>query len=151
MSALNLPPCQLKFQEVDGKTNVWDPVRMKYVAFTPEEEVRQHFVSYMISALGYPATHLMNEVSLDLNGLKRRCDTVAYDRQLKPIAIVEYKAPNVQITNDVFAQISRYNLVLKVDWLIVSNGLKHYCVKMDYDKNSYHFVTALPEYTKIAR
>ena len=92
MLELNLPTCQLKFADEGGRVTVWDQVRMKYVAFTPEENVRQHFVSYLISAKGYPATHLMNEVSLNLNGLSRRCDTVAYDRQLTPKVIVEYKS-----------------------------------------------------------
>lgn len=149
MSSLNLPPCQLKFQQEDGHVSVWDQVRQRYVAFTPEESVRQHFVDYMIHTLGYPATHLMNEVTVDLNGLSRRCDTVAYDRNLVPKVIVEYKAPTVTITRTVFEQISRYNLVLKVDYLIVTNGMKHYCVKMDYEKGDYKFVTALPDYSII--
>lgn len=149
MLELNLPTCQLKFADEGGRVTVWDQVRMKYVAFTPEENVRQHFVSYLISAKGYPATHLMNEVSLNLNGLSRRCDTVAYDRQLTPKVIVEYKAPTVQITKQVFEQISRYNLVLKVDYLIVSNGIRHYCVKMDYENGTYSFLTEMPSYPEL--
>lgn len=149
MLELNLPTCQLKFADEGGRVTVWDQVRMKYVAFTPEENVRQHFVSYLISAKGYPATHLMNEVSLNLNGLSRRCDTVAYDRQLTPKVIVEYKAPTVQITKQVFDQISRYNLVLKVDYLIVSNGIRHYCVKMDYENGTYSFMTDMPSYPEL--
>lgn len=149
MLELNLPTCQLKFADEGGRMTVWDQVRMKYVAFTPEENVRQHFVSYLISAKGYPATHLMNEVSLNLNGLSRRCDTVAYDRQLTPKVIVEYKAPTVQITKQVFEQISRYNLVLKVDYLIVSNGIRHYCVKMDYENGTYSFMTDMPSYQEL--
>ena len=149
MLELNLPTCQLKFADEGGRVTVWDQVRMKYVAFTPEENVRQHFVSYLISAKGYPAPHLMNEVSLNLNGLSRRCDTVAYDRQLTPKVIVEYKAPTVQITKQVFDQISRYNLVLKVDYLIVSNGIRHYCVKMDYENGTYSFLTEMPSYPEL--
>lgn len=149
MLELNLPTCQLKFAEEGGKTTVWDPVRKKYVAFTPEENVRQHFVNYLITVKGYPATHLMNEVTLNLNGLSRRCDTVASDRQLTPKVIVEYKAPSVQITKQVFEQISRYNMVLKVDYLIVSNGLRHYCVKMDYIGNSFEFLADIPSYTDL--
>lgn len=151
MSVLNLPSCELKFAETDGRTTVWDPVRMKYVAFTPEENVRQHFVNYLMSGKNYPATHLMNEVPLNLNGLSKRCDTVAYDRQLRPIAIVEYKAPTVQITKHVFEQITRYNLVLKVDYLIVSNGLRHFCVKMDYERNSFTFLHDIPSYTELCK
>ncbi len=149
MLELNLPECELKFSGDADKITVWDRTRQKYVAFTPEENVRQHFVNYLITSLGYPATHLMNEVSVNLNGLSRRCDTVAYDRSLTPKVIVEYKAPNVRITNEVFAQIARYNLVLKVDWLIVSNGLKHYCVKMDYDTGGYTFQKEIPAYSSL--
>lgn len=146
---LNLPDCQLKFSGEGDKISVWDPIRSKYVAFTPEENVRQHFVHYLIESLGYPATHLANEVPLNLNGLSKRCDTVAYDRQLNARVIVEYKAPSVPIISSTFAQIARYNLVLKVDYLIVSNGLKHYCVRMDYGKHSYTFLKEIPSYIDI--
>ncbi|MCQ2074694.1 MAG: type I restriction enzyme HsdR N-terminal domain-containing protein [Bacteroidaceae bacterium] len=150
MPELNLPPCQLKtISQDDGRLSVWDPVRQKYVALTPEENVRQHFVSYLVTRKSYPLTHLMNEVTLNLNGLSRRCDTVAYDRQLTPKAIIEYKAPHIGITKKVFDQITRYNLTLKVDYLIVSNGLKHYCVKMNYADGSYTFQTGIPAYTEL--
>lgn len=148
---LNLPTCELKFAESGGHITVWDPIRQKYVAFTPEENVRQHFVSYLMTGKGYPATHLMNEVPLNLNGLSRRCDTVAYDRQLRPLVIVEYKAPTVQISKQVFEQIIRYNMVLKVEYLIVSNGLRHFCVKMDYDNNTFSFLQDIPSYSDISK
>ena len=90
-----------------------------------------------------------NEVTITLNGTNRRCDTVVYDRTLRPRAIIEYKAPTVKITKEVFAQISRYNLKLKVDYLIISNGLQHYCCKMDYEKNTFTFLQEIPEYNKI--
>ena len=92
---------------------------------------------------------MANEISINLNGMKRRCDTVVYDRQLRPRAIIEYKAPTVKITKEVFAQISRYNLILKVDYLIVSNGLQHYCCKMDYEKQSFTFLQEIPDYNTI--
>ena len=149
MFSLNLPDCQLKFGQQDNKLTVWDTVRRKYVAFSPEEHVRQVFVNYLITCKGYPATHLMNEVSLNLNGLSRRCDTVAYDKCLVPRLIVEYKAPEVNITRKVFDQISRYNLVLKVDYLIISNGMRHYCVRMDYDSGTYRFIEEIPAYDTI--
>ena len=81
--------------------------------------------------------------------MKRRCDTVVYDKALKPRVIVEYKAPSVKITKEVFAQISRYNLILKVDYLIVSNGLQHYCCKMDYTNNTFTFLQEIPEYDNV--
>ena len=149
MSALNLPVFDTKITVNDGKRQIFDTLRRCYVALTPEEWVRQHFVHYLLDHKGYPAALMGNEVAITLNGMSRRCDTVVYDKALKPRAIIEYKAPSVKITKEVFAQISRYNLILKVDYLIVSNGLQHYCCKMDYESNTFTFLQDIPEYNKI--
>lgn len=151
MLSLNLPKYETKICERDGKLQIFDPLRKCHVALTPEEWVRQHFVNFLIESRGFPAALMANEVAITVNGMKRRCDTVVYDRQLQPRVIVEYKAPTVKITKEVFAQISRYNLTLKVDYLIVSNGLQHYCCRMDYTNNSYSFLQEIPEYTKIVQ
>lgn len=151
MLSLNLPKYETKICERDGKLQIFDPLRKCHVALTPEEWVRQHFVNFLIESRGFPAALMANEVAITVNGMKRRCDTVVYDRQLQPRVIVEYKAPTVKITKEVFAQISRYNLTLKVDYLIVSNGLQHYCCRMDYPNNSYTFLQEIPEYTKIVQ
>lgn len=150
MSLLNLPGYEAKIREKEGKREIFDRLRRCYVALTPEEWVRQHFVNMLIEYKGYPATLTANEVPITLNGMMRRCDTVVYDNNLRPIAIVEYKAPTVKIDEKVFAQIARYNLVLKVDYLIVSNGLQHFCCKMDYEKNSYSFLREIPAYDVVA-
>ena len=92
---------------------------------------------------------MSNEVSLELNGTKKRCDTVVYDRSLRPRIIVEYKAPTVRIGKEVFAQVARYNLVLKVEYLIVSNGINHYCCRMNYQNNTFEFVSDIPEYNAL--
>lgn len=151
MLSLNLPKYETKICERDGKLQIFDPLRKCHVALTPEEWVRQHFVNFLIESRGFPAALMSNEVAITVNGMKRRCDTVVYDKQLQPRVIVEYKAPTVRITKEVFAQISRYNLTLKVDYLIVSNGLQHYCCKMDYLNNSYSFLQEIPEYTRIVQ
>lgn len=111
--------------------------------------MRQHFVHFLINHKGYPRTLTANEVQLKFNGMSRRCDTVVYDRTLRPRVIVEYKAPSVNITQQVFDQICHYNMVLQVDYLIVSNGLTHYCCKVDYPTRSYHFLSEIPEYPQI--
>ncbi len=144
MLSLNLPRYEAKIRNNNDKTQIFDNQRKCYVALTPEEWVRQHFVHYLIEHKGYPAPLTANEVGISLNGMSRRCDTVVYDKQLRPRIIVEYKAPTVRIDEKVFAQIARYNLVLKVDYLIVSNGLQHYCCKMDYENNSYVFLKDIP-------
>lgn len=149
MFPLNLPEYETKIAEKDGKSAIFDNLRRCYVALTPEEWVRQHFVHYLLERRDYPATLMANEVSLTLNNTKRRCDTVVYDRNLRPRMIIEYKAPSVKITRNVFAQISRYNIVLRVDYLVVSNGLQHYCCKMDYERNSYSFLNDIPDYKEI--
>ena len=149
MHALNLPAYEARITINDGKRQIFDPLRKSYVALTPEEWVRQHFVNFLLNVKGFPAALMANEVAITLNGMKKRCDTVVYDKALKPRVIVEYKAPTVKITKEVFAQISRYNLTLKVDYLIVSNGLQHYCCRMDYANNTYRFLQEIPEYNTI--
>ena len=149
MLSLNLPPYEIKITEREGKRQIFDPLRKSYVALTPEEWVRQHFVNYLLRYKGYPTSLTANEVGITLNGMSRRCDTVIYDKSLKPRAIVEYKAPSVKITKEVFAQISRYNLVLRVDYLIISNGLQHYCCKMNYTNNSFTFMQDIPDYNTL--
>jgi len=149
MLSLNLPPYATKVAVRNGKNTIWDIIRRKYVALTPEEWVRQHFVHFLVEHKGYPASLLANEVALTLNGTSRRCDTVLYDRTLSPRMIIEYKAPHIPITQKVFDQICRYNLVFRVDYLIVSNGLSHYCCRMDYAHQSYQFLTDVPEYGEL--
>ena len=149
MLSLNLPPYATKIAVRDGKNTIWDIIRRKYVALTPEEWVRQHFVHFLVEHKGYPASLLANEVALTLNGTSRRCDTVLYDRTLSPRMIIEYKAPHIPITQKVFDQISRYNLVFRVDYLIVSNGLSHYCCRMDYAHQSYQFLQDVPSYGEL--
>lgn len=146
MQALNLPPFDAKIDTKEGKHFILDVIRRRYVALTPEEWVRQHFVHYLITYKGFPRTLMANEVQLSLNGTKKRCDTVLYKRDLTAQMIVEYKAPDVKITQAVFDQIGRYNLVLHVDYLVVSNGLSHYCCRMDYEHNTYRFLPDIPAY-----
>ena len=147
MQELNLPPFERKVMMKDGKPTILDIIRRQYVALTPEEWVRQHFVHFLIEHKGYPQSLMANEVQLKLNGMSRRCDTVVYDRTLSPRIIVEYKAPTVNITQQVFDQICRYNIVLQVDYLIVSNGISHYCCKVDYATHTYTFLKDIPDYT----
>jgi len=146
---LNLPPCELKISEQAGKKVVWDPVRKIWTAFTPEENVRQSFVSYLVNYKGYPISHIANEQAVELNGMSRRCDSVIYDKTGNPKVIIEYKAPSVTLSQKVFDQIARYNLVLHVDYLIVSNGIKHYCVRMDYNSGKYTFLQDIPKYAEL--
>lgn len=151
MTPLNLPPSQLQLRaDADGGTSVYDPLRHRWVLLTPEEWVRQHFVAMMAIELGYPPALMSNEVSVKLNGLSQRCDTVVWSSaDGSPLMIVEYKAPSVEITKKVFDQIVRYNLVLRAPYLMVSNGLRHFCCRVDPDSGSYTFLAALPSYSEL--
>ena len=150
MFALNLPFFEAKIRKTDLGMEIFDPLRRKYVALTPEEWVRQHFVNYLQTEKNYPTSLMANEVSIKLNSLSRRCDTVVYNNQLKPIVIIEYKKSDVTITQQVFDQIARYNSVLRVRYLIVSNGLSHYCCEMNYDDLSFNYLEEIPDYKDIS-
>lgn len=147
--ALNLPDYPLNVKKNGNRLLVFDRLRKRFVALTPEEWVRQHFVEYLIQEKQFPSALMGNEVSLTQNGIKRRCDTLVADRQGKPLVIVEYKAPEIEITQQVFDQIVRYNMVLRARYLMVSNGMTHYCCHIDYDNNTYVFLTDIPRYEEI--
>ena len=146
MYKLNLPPFQIRASVVSGRPKVLDRLRRRYVALTPEEWVRQHFVNFLIEHKGYPQAYLANEVELRVGDKRLRCDSVLYNNVMRPRMIVEYKAPDIKISQAVFDQITVYNFLLKVDYRIVSNGLQHFCCKMDYENDKYIFLDGIPDY-----
>lgn len=147
-SAINLPPVEgLKLREGPRGREVYCPLRRKWLCLTPEEWVRQHFTAYLADYCGYPRGLMANEVAISLNATSRRCDTVVYSPAGEPLMIVEYKAPSIAITNRVFVQIARYNLVLRVPWLTVSNGMRHLCCRVTAE--GMRFVEALPPYADL--
>lgn len=149
---LNLPEYDARLsRRPDGTVQIYDDLRRKYVALTPEEWVRQHFVHWLLEAKHYPASLMANEVGLRLNGTLRRCDTVVFGTDGRPAVVVEYKAPEVAVTQKVFDQIARYNLVMKADYLVVSNGMSHYCCRYDHATGLYAFVREVPMWEEISR
>ena len=146
---LNLPPYAMQWRENGGHAEIFDFLRRKYVALTPEEWVRQHFTHFLVEHLGYAKGLLANEVELKVGSKKLRCDSVLYTRDLRPQMIIEYKAPEIEITQRVFDQISVYNHLMHVDYLVVSNGLQHYCCHMDYEKGEYSFLQSIPRYSDL--
>ena len=149
MYELNLPKYGIKIKNDKGHQSIFDVLRRKYVALTPEEWVRQHFLHFLIEHKGYPKALMANEIQLAIGNKKLRCDSVLYDRTLKPRMIIEYKAPTVSITQKVFDQITIYNMLLHVDYLVVSNGIKHYCCRMDYANQKYLFLEDIPDYQNL--
>lgn len=149
MFPLNLPDIEPNIKKEGKKTLIFDALRKRYVTLTPEEWVRQHFVSFLTKHKDYPASLIANEMSIELNGMSRRCDTVVYDRNLNPLAIVEYKAPSVTISQRTFEQANAYNQVLRVPYIIISNGITHYCCHLDYEKQVCEFLPEIPVYESL--
>lgn len=149
MIPLNLPSYEIKLSGTTEKPAIWDVLRQKYVALTPEEWVRQHFVHYLTEHLGYPKNLMANEVNLSVGTKKLRADSVLYNKNLTPRMIIEYKAPHIKITQKVFDQITVYNMLMHVDYLVVSNGMEHYCCKMDYVGKKYLFLKDIPAFNKL--
>ena len=149
MYELNLPPYEIRINEHKGRRQIFDCLRRKFVALTPEEWVRQHFTHFLMEHKGYPQTLLANEVELRLGDKKLRCDTLLYTPSMQPRMIIEYKAPTITLQQKTFDQIAVYNLLLKVDYLIISNGLQHFCCHMDYERGSYEFLKEIPDYDEL--
>ena len=149
MTRLNLPPFEIKLRGTKAQPQIFDILRKKYIALTPEEWVRQHFVRFLVEHKGYPAALMANEIQLKVGEKTLRADSVLYSRELKPRMIIEYKAPHIPITQKVFDQISIYNMLLHVDYLVVSNGLQHYICKMDYNDKKYLFLEDIPDYEEL--
>ncbi|MBQ1611758.1 MAG: type I restriction enzyme HsdR N-terminal domain-containing protein [Muribaculaceae bacterium] len=148
---LNLPTYTFNIKaKPNGSKVIFDTLRRRFVTLTPEEWVRQHFVRFLVDEKGFPAALMANEVSLTQNGIKRRCDTLVADATGNPLVIVEYKAPHVEISQNTFDQIVRYNMVLHASYLIVSNGLNHYCCRINYADDSYVFLNDIPSYSDLS-
>ena len=149
MIELNLPTYPLRLTKKYGKPYIYDDLRHRFVALTPEEWVRQHFVHYLLEHLGYPRELMMNEVSLVVGLTKKRCDSLLYSRSLTPRLLIEYKAPHIPLTEEVLQQILRYNLVLRVPYLVLSNGLEHFAYRIDYEGMSYEALPEIPPYARL--
>jgi hypothetical protein len=150
MLKLNFPSYTFKIQETDKGNEIFDSIRKKYVAFTDEEWVRQHCIAYLINEKAYPASLIAVEKALVVNGLRKRTDIVVFGKDGTPKLIVECKASHIKITNDVFDQIARYNMTLKVNYLMVTNGLQHYCCLINHQEASYKFLEDVPDFGELA-
>jgi hypothetical protein len=146
MIKLNLPTYNFKLKSKENKTLIFDKLRKKYMVLTPEEWVRQHFIHFLMEEKNYPTSLIAIEKQLTINNLKKRSDILVFNTDGKPEIIVECKAPSIKITQDTFDQIARYNLKLKANFLIVTNGLEHFYCKMDYKNETYIFLEEIPTY-----
>ena len=146
MTTLNLPSFQHQLQRRAGKVAIFDIIRRKYVALTPEEWVRQHFVHYLIHQLSYPKALINVENGLRYNQMARRSDVLVFARTGEPFMVVECKAATVSLSPRVFEQVAVYGKSLQAHYLTVTNGLEHYCCRMDYETGTYSFQQTLPEF-----
>lgn len=133
----------------DGREMILDTLRHKYVVITPEEWVRQNFVKYLIESLGYPQGRTAIETGFMFQGMQCRADVLVYDKQGKALLMGECKAPEIKLKQTVFDQIGRYNTVVQADYLVVTNGLQHYCCQIDRQKNTYQFLDTVPHFDTI--
>jgi hypothetical protein len=149
MKTLNLPTYSFTVKSEEGRSYIFDSFRKKYVLLTPEEWVRQHFLQYLVESLGYPASLIAVEKEFRFNRMKKRTDILVHNRQGEPVLLVECKSPSVSVSADVFDQIGLYNLTYKVPWLIVTNGMKHYCCQLNEETGDYEFIDSIPAWREV--
>ena len=145
---LNFPVYEFRLRGQNSRPEVYDEVRKKWIVLTPEEWVRQHVIRWLVEEKKYPASLLAVEKSISVNGLTKRCDVVAFNRQGNPLLVIECKAHDVEISQPVFDQAARYNMTLNADLFLLTNGINHFCCRTDHEHKSYFFLKELPEYSR---
>lgn len=146
---LNFPLFNFKFKITDGKKQIFDVFRKKYVHLTPEEWVRQHLLMYLCEEKNFPKSLLEVEKRVSVNGMNKRCDAVFYNNNMHPLIIVECKSYKVKISSQVFDQIARYHLFLESQLLLISNGITHFCCSINKTKKGYDFYQDIPSYSDL--
>lgn len=144
MQPLRFPSYQFRFKNSENKVAIFDEIRKKFIVLTPEEWVRQHVVHHLMYDKAFPKSWINVEKLIKLNGLTKRYDVVVFNPNGSIYLLVECKAPHINITQQTFDQIARYNLALKAEYLMVTNGLEHYFCQMDYENEKYHFLQDVP-------
>lgn len=131
LPSLALPPIQVQLRTEKGKTWIMDSLRKRQLVLTPEEWVRQHWIGFLIDHLGYPKGLFSLEKGLKYNRLAKRSDLVVYNQDGNPYLLIECKAPEVAITDKTLGQAMAYNKTLNSPFIVLSNGLKHFCFEYD--------------------
>ncbi|MFO7977706.1 MAG: type I restriction enzyme HsdR N-terminal domain-containing protein [Bacteroidales bacterium] len=149
MQPLNLPAYPFRMRQQGDKALIFDAFRKKYVALTPEEWVRQHFLAWLALEKFYPVGLIAVEAPLKYHRMAKRADAIIYDQQGKALMIIECKAPEVKITQKVFDQVARYNLPFQVAYLVVTNGMEHFCCKMNDAAQGWAFLDQVPDYLNL--
>jgi hypothetical protein len=146
MEQLNLPSYNFRIKDEGSKRYIFDNIRKKFVVLTSEEWVRQNFMQYLIQEKSYPESLIVAEKKILLNDKPFRFDLLVYNRNGEPYLIAEIKAPHVRITQEVFDQVVRYNMALRVKLVVVSNGIDHFVCEVDYAERSYKYLKEVPSF-----
>ena len=146
---LNFPDFNIKTRTVLGKEQIWDGIRLKWLALTPEEWVRQNLIMYLVECRGVSSLYIKQEMGLDLHGTRKRADIVIYGSGMTPGMVIECKAPEVKITRETLEQVARYNMTLGLPYTAVTNGLSHYCFRFDKATGRVEKLTDFPSYQDI--
>ena len=149
MERLNLPTYSFTVKSEGARQYIFDNIRRKYVALTPEEWVRQHFIRFLVSKKSCPPSLIAIEKQFRVNKMSRRADILVYSRKARPVMMVECKAPQVQINQQVLDQLALYNLRFNVSYLVLTNGMVHYCCFLDAGKGGYRYMEDIPDYSLI--
>lgn len=136
----------LKIKRENDKRLIFDPIRRKWLVLQPEEMIRQLVLHFLVEEKHYNIARINLEKGLKVNDLGKRFDLLVYDQGLQPFLLVECKAPQVAINQDVFRQASWYNLPLKVRYLLVTNGIDAYCCALDYENQRHEFLGEVPDF-----
>ncbi len=147
MLKLNLPLYDFRIKNQNNKIFIFDDIRKKHVALTPEEWVRQNFLRFLVEEKAFPKHYIAVEQEINVNGLRKRCDGLVYNRNMQPFIILEFKAPSVNITQDTFDQAAVYNSKVGAKYFIISNGMMHVCCMLN--ENSYTFLQEIPDFKSI--
>lgn len=150
MQKLNLPEYSFKITTSEDKKQwIYDSFRKKNILLTPEEWVRQNLLKFLVKEKEYPQSLISIESGIKVNRLVRRYDALVYARNGNPIMLIECKAAGVAINQDTFDQISAYNISVLSKYMLISNGIKHYCCKLNDNKKSFDFLEEIPYYNKL--
>jgi type I site-specific restriction endonuclease len=147
MQKLNFSSYSFRFKNSENKISIFDEIRKKFIILTPEEWVRQHVVQFLLEEKNYPKSLINVEKILKVNGLNKRYDVVVFNPDGSILVLIECKAPQIKIAQATFDQIARYNMTMKADFLMVTNGLNHYFCQMDFENEKYEFMRELPVFS----
>jgi hypothetical protein len=144
MLQLDFPAFDCKVKQADGKLYILDVLRKKYIFLTPEEWVRQHLIHFLLNHRSYPHSLMQPEAGLKYNQLAKRADLLVYTASGKPFLLAECKGANIELCELTFEQASQYNYIVKAPYLLLTNGLEHFCYAIDFEKQQAERLADIP-------